>query len=875
MLDDTLQALLRRLLPEAPRRDLFDPARFDLHADRLAARKGALWYRCQLLRLYAECWRVFSIPEFRSQPTERTGMFLNDLRFALRSCRREPGFSLLAILTLALGIGAMTMMYSVIYNVLLNPFPYTDPRRMVDVVIRNSSDGGIRGALTVPEFRALVDESSVFEDAVGANSTPMLYRSNNGVEQCIVVALTPNTFRFLGVPALMGRAFAEEDAIPGAPRVAVLSHRTWISYFGGDPGILGRTISLNDTPMTVIGVMPPRFTWNVADVWVPDPADRRDPDGMKKGFWLQGRLKKGLSPAQAAAELNVIGQRLAQLYPDRYPKRFTISIITVIDWVVGRFRGVLYTLFGAVGLLLLIACCNVANMLLARATIRARAQAIRTALGATRFQILQQSFAESLLVAIGGGALGVAFAYAGLAALKPFIPPYGIAYETVIEINSSVLWFSLVIATLTALIFGVLPAIRATRQDIATGLSSSGKGAELSARHGGLRKALVVCEVTLSLVLLSGAAVLMQSFLSLVQQNLGFDPHNLVATRMALPNATPAEQQQFLRTALDRVMSLPGVAVAGITTNGLPPYGGSGTTLDVPGKTHVEKWNGTVESCDETYFRTIGFHVLGGSVFSTSDIATGRQVAVINETLRNRYFGSEDPLGKQVRIERLAAGPGGTAAVTFQIIAVVQDIRNRGPEEPISPEVFIPYTTTLGFPRILIRTSIDPHLIAKTIRREMRTVNSNVVQREPLIVDDILAQESYARPRFSVLLMAVFGALGLLLVASGVYGVMSYVVSRQIREIGIRMALGAERGQVFGWVFGGAFRLIGIGVLLGGAASVATNRIIATQVWSVQAFDPIALGAAVALITILGGAACFHPAFRATRVDPTVSLRED
>jgi putative ABC transport system permease protein len=876
MLDGKVERLLCRLLPEPARRDLFDPSRFDLHTDRFAERKGALWYHWQLLRLYAECWRVSSIPEFPSRPTERTSMFLHDLRFALRSCRREPGFNLLAILTLALGIGAMTMMYSVIYNVLLNPFPYTDPRRMVDVVIRNSADAGIRGGLTTPEFREFVDESRVFEEAVGANNTQMLYRSENGLEQFSVVALTPNTFRFLGVPALLGRAFGEEDAKPGAPRVAVLSYKTWIGYFGGDPGILGRTISLNDTPLTVIGVMPPRFTWNVADVWVPDPADRRDADGMNKGFWLQGRLKKGISLAQAEAELNVIGHRLAQLYPDRYPKRFTISIIRVIDWVVGRFRAVLYTLFGAVGLLLLIACCNVANMLLARATIRARAHAIRTALGATRFRIVQQSFAESLLLALGGGALGVAFAYAGLAALKPFIPPYGIAKETVIEINSSVLLFSLVVATSTALLFGVVPAIRATRRDIAIALSASGKGADIGARHGGFRKALVVCEVTLSLVLLCGSAVLMQSFLSLLNQNLGFDPHNLVATRMNLPNATPAEQQQFLRTALDRVASLPGVVVAGITTNGLPPYGGSGTNLDIPGKPHSGRWVGTVESCNETYFQTVGFHVLAGSLFSAGDIATGRHVAVINETLRDRYFGGEDPLGKQIRIERLAAGPGGAAAASFQIIGMVQDIRNRGPEEPIVPHVLIPYTTTtLGFPRILIRTSMNPHLVAKTIRGEMRIVNSSVLQRDPLVVEDILAQESYARPRFSVLLMAVFGGLGLLLVATGVYGVMTYVVSRQIREIGIRMALGAQRVEVFAWVFGGAFRLIAFGAVLGGGASVGTNRIIATQVWTVRPFDPIALGAAIALIAILGGAACFHPAFRATRVDPAVFLREE
>jgi putative ABC transport system permease protein len=353
----------------------------------------------------------------------------------------------------------------------------------------------------------------------------------------------------------------------------------------------------------------------------------------------------------------------------------------------------------------------------------------------------------------------------------------------------------------------------------------------------------------------------------LLNQEMGFNPHNLLATRMEVPNATPPARQQFLKAALDRVRSLPGVAVAGITS-GLPPYGGGGTNFDVPGKPHAENWNGTYESCNETYFDTIGFRFSGGAPFSADDVSTGRQVAVVNETLRNRYFSHENPLGKRIRIERLAA--------TFLIIGVVQDVRNRGLEEPIAPQVFLPYTaTTLGFPRLVVRTSGDPHLLANTLRREMRAVNGNVVQRDPIIVDETLARVSYSRPRFSVLLMAVFGVLGLLLVGTGVYGVMTYVVSRQMREIGIRMALGAQRGQVFGWVFGGAFRLIAIGAFLGGIASFATNRVIAAQVWTVRMFDPISLGVAVGLIAVLGGAACFHPAFRATRVDPAVTLRQE
>jgi putative ABC transport system permease protein len=800
---------------------------------------------------------------------------LHDLRYAFRESLRRPGLNLLAVLTLALGIGAVTMMYSVIYNVLLNPFPYTDPRRMVDIIIRNANDGSIRGALTIPEFRAFVDESGVFEEAVGTDLTQRLYRSENGVEQLSVAALTPNSFRFLGVSALLGRTIGDPDAAAGAPPVAVVSHKAWITYFGGDPGVLGRTLVLDDRPMTIVGVMPPRFTWHVADVWIPDPAERGDPAGMKKGFWLQARLKKGLSLSQAEAELNMIGSRLAQLYPDRYPKRFKITVITVIDWVVGKFRWVLYTLFGAVGLLLLIACCNVANMLLARATTREKELAIRSALGATRFRILQQTFVESLLLALGGGVLGIILAYAGLRALKQFIPPYTIPVETEIGINPSVLLFSLAVAMFTAVLFGVAPALQSTRRDVALGLSASGKGNDLGTRHGGLRRVLVVCEVTLSLVLLSGAAVLMQSFLTLVNQDMGFNPQNFLATRMDLPKATPAAKRQFFDAALQRLTALPGVTSAGISS-GVPPYGGGGTDIDVPGKPHAEPWSGQFELCNDTYFQAVGFRFVSGSAFAPGDVATGRRVAVINETLRKRYFGNEDPLGKQIRLARLASVPGGVADPTFVIMGVVHDVRNRGLEEPVAPQAFIPYTVTgLGFPRILIRTSQDPHALLNALRREIRAVNGNIVQRDPMIIDETLAERSYARPRFSVLLMGVFGTLGLLLVATGVYGVMAYVVSRQTREIGIRMALGAQRSQVFRAVFGGAFRLIGIGALLGAGASVATNRIIANQVWTVRMFDPVALGGAVALIAILGGVACFQPAFRATRVDPNLALRQD
>jgi putative ABC transport system permease protein len=802
---------------------------------------------------------------------------VHDFRYALREVTRRPGFTILAVLTLAMGIGAATTMYSVIYNVLLNPFPYTDPRRMVDVIIQDAENPErIEGALTIPEFRAFMDESRVFEDAVGTSPAQMLYRTDHGPEQFTVATVTPNLFRFLGVPALIGRTPNPEDTRPGSPPVAVLSHRAWMKYFGGDPAVLGRGMVLDNLPMTIVGVMPPHFTWHVADVWIPDVADRNGPDALKKAFWLQARLKPGLSLAEARARLNVVASRRAREYPERYPfKRFSVTVITVIDWVVGRFRGVLYTLFGAVGLLLLIACCNVANMLLARGTAREGEVAIRSALGATRLRIVRQMLIESLLLALGGGALGIVFASSGISAVRQFIPPNTIPVETEISMRVPVLVFSLAIATFTALLFGVVPALRSTRNDLTSGLSSSGRGGESGSRHGNLRNLLVVSEVTLSLILLTGAGVLMRGFLSMVHLDLGFNPHNLLVTRISLPNATMAQQRHFFEAALQSVGSIPGVLSVGIT-NSVPAYGGMETDFEFAGKHPAERWTGQFQLCNESYFQAIGLRLLRGSTISRGDVLGGRRVAVVNETFVRKYFGNEDPIGKRVQLMRLRIVKNGIPDPTFEIVGVVADIRNQGVEESTTAEAMIPFTVaTFDFPRIIVRTSSDARMISTTIRNEFHAINANVVQHDPMTVDDMLREWSYARPRFSVFLMSMFSIIGLGLVGTGVYGVLAYSVSRRTREIGVRMALGADQVKVFRSVFGTAFRLIGGGVILGGLASLATNRVISNQVWTVAAFDPMMLFGAIAVIVILAGAACLVPALRATRVHPAIALRHE
>lgn len=802
---------------------------------------------------------------------------IRDLRFAIRENIRRPGFTLLAILTLALGIGAVTTMYSVIQNVLLNPFPYTDPRRMVDVLIQDTARtrGGIRGALTTPEFRAYVDESNIFEEAVGTDTKQMVFRAPYGSEPFWVAAVTPNTFHFLGVPPLLGRTVTEEDVQPGAPSIVILDYKAWMTYFHGDPNILGRKIVLDDKPMTISGVMPPHFTWNAVNAWIPDPASRNDPDAMKKGFWLQARLKRGISLERAAAELNVIARRLAPLYPDRYPKNFTIKVLTVIDWVVGRFRWVLYTLFGAVGLLLLIACCNVANMLLARATAREREIAIRGALGATRFEILRQLLLESLVLALGGGLIGIAFACGATMAVAHFIPPYTIAGETEIKVNVPVMLFSVAIAVLTALLFGIAPALHTARKDLAPGLSSAGKGAGGGLSREGLRSLLVVSEVALSLVLLTGAGALMRSFVAMTHIDLGFNPHNLVTIDLSLPNASPAQTRQFFEEVLHRISGLPGVIGAAITT-GFPPYGGMTTDVEVPGKAHVEHWTAMLERCSDTYFRTLGSRFLRGVPLSRRDVVQARNVAVVNQAFVRKYFANEDPIGKRMRLDRLAVSPEAMPDSSFEITGVVADIKNQGVEEASLPEVFIPFTIgSAGFPGLLVRTAIDPGTMSVVIRREIRATNKDVLQRDARTEDEILRDFSFARPRFSMLLLNAFALIGLVLVGSGVYGVMAYSVSRRTREIGIRIALGAGRRHVFHAVLRTAVGLIGVGVFAGTLASFVTNRVISNEVWTVAAFDPITFAGGIAVVVALGLIACSVPALRAIRINPMAALRSE
>jgi putative ABC transport system permease protein len=798
-----------------------------------------------------------------------------DVRYGLRGMRGAAGFSALAMITLGLGIGAGTTMFSVIKNVLIAPFPYAGADRIVAFDIHNLEDGrpGGRMALKPVEYLAFRQQNHVFEDDTGGGNEDVLLTTNEGTERYDGAYVTPNTFQFLGVPALLGRTIAPADGKPGAPPVFVMSYKMWQSRFSGDASIVGRSFTLNNTPTTLIGIMPRRFTKRGADLWRAadlDPIDDR-------WFLYQGRVKPGVTLKQVEADLLPIARRLAEQNPKDFPKRFSVEASSYADSVVGQFKDTLLMLSAAVGLLLLIACANVANMLLARSTARDKEMAIRAALGASRWRVVRQLLIESLLLGAGGSVLGCGLAYGGIKALVALIPENSIPREAEIGLDIPVLLFSLALAVLTALLFGLAPAVQSARRNIVEPLKDAGRGLSGGFRRGRLRNALVVVELALSLVLLTGAGLMMRTFVALQTADLGFNPSNILVARLPFPKGqyqAASEKQKFFGQLLPRIKALPGVVEA-TETSTLPPYGGIGSDIDIPGKTHSERWQAIYQLTSEGYFGTLGAHLSRGRWFNESEVAGARRVAVVNQVLVTKWFGREDPIGRQIVIKDLGTlRTAPLANPVFEIVGVMADVKNRGIQDPVMPEVLVPYTVTGQYERgILVRTHGNPVALLTPVRREIWAVDSRVALTMTRTLEDFLRDFSYSQPRFVLLVLSVFGGVGLVLVGIGVYSVISYTVSRQTQEIGIRMALGASRGDVLAMVMRMGLWLMGAGLVVGLSVSFAINRVLATQLWGVTARDPLTYIGVSLVVLVAGAAACWFPARRATRVDPLVALR--
>ena len=800
---------------------------------------------------------------------------LQDLRYGWRGMRSSAGFTALAMVTLGLGIGAGTTMFSVIKNVLLAPFPYAAADRIVAFDIHNLDNArpGGRSGLKTREYLAFRQQSHVFEADTGGGNEDILLTTREGTEQYDGAYVTPNTFQFLGVPALVGRVITPEDGKPGAPPVFAMSYKMWMAHYSGDPSIVGRTFVLNNTPTTLIGIMPKRFTKRGADLWRPaelDPIDDRY-------FLFQGRVKPGVTLKQVEADLLPIAQRLAQAQPKDFPKRFSIEASSYVDSVVGPFKQTLLTLGAAVALLLLIACANVANMLLARSTARDREMAIRAALGASRWRVMRQLLVESLMLGAGGAVLGCTFAFGGIKALVAFIPEGAIPREAEIGLDVPVLLFSLALALFTALLFGLAPALQTARRDIVEPLKDAGRGLSGGFRRGRLRNTLVVVELALSLVLLTGAGLMIRTFVAIQTVDLGFNPNNILVARLPFPKGqyqTSAEKQKFFSQLLPRLYALPGVTAA-TEVSSLPPYGGIGTEIDIPGKTHSDRWQAIYSLVSEGYFPTLGAHLARGRWITDIEVAGARKVAVVNQTLVAKWFGKEDPIGRQIVIkDQLSGNDVRQENSAFEIVGVMADVRNQGIQEPIMAELLVPYTITGKYQRgILVRTAGNPVGQLDAVRREIWAVDSRVGLTMTRTLEDFLSDFSYAGPRFTLLVLGVFAGVGLVLVAIGVYSVISYTVSRQTQEIGIRMALGAGRRDVIGMVMRMGLWLMLTGLAVGLLAAFAVNKVLAAQLFGVTARDPMTYAAVCVVVLLAGAAACWFPARRATRIDPLVALR--
>jgi len=812
---------------------------------------------------------------------------IRDLRHGCRVVIRQPAFSAVAIATLALGIGATTTIFSVIQNVLLDPFDF-NPERMVALEIRDSAaqrPGG-RQVFQLPEFLDYREQVHSFEEVIAGATEDVVFSTADGAEQLIGGRVSVNNFTFLGVSPLLGRPLQTGDDAPGAPPVFVAAHRAWLQFFGGDPQAIGRTVTLNGVQRTLVGVMGPRFKKMGADVYLPSSLDRADPEDSRRFYLLQARLKRGVTLPQAESDVTVVARRVAKAYPQNYPERFTVRIVPLLDSVVGPFRMTLYTLAGAVALLLLIACVNVANMLLARATAREREMAVRAALGASRARLVRQLLLESLLIALCGALFGWIGAFYGIKAIAAAIPPFTIPAQAVLRLNRSTLLFSLGAAFGTALLCGLVPALRAARRDVVEPLKDSGKGATAGAAHRRLTDVLVAAEVSISIVLLIGAGLLIRSFTNLQTVELGFDPTHVAIARIAFPPGRytdAAAKGRLVDAILARVRALPGVIAAAATSS--PPPFGARIEMSVPGRPTVVKEYGSVTLCGEDYLAAVGARLRSGRWVTATDVANARKVAVVNQTLANRYFGSDDPLGRSIALTglktvrpSLAVGTldDRLADPTFEIVGVVADIRNQGVRDAPVPEAFVPHTLTTAFARaLLVRTADRPDDVLGRLRREVWSVDRSLALTQSGTLAELLDQFNYASPRLSAAILGAFAITGLVLVAAGVFSVLAYTVSRRTHEIGIRMALGADVANVVRLVLQTTLVLIGLGAGVGLVGGLALTRFLSAQLYGVTPTDPVTIFVVVSVIAIVGLTASFVPVRHATRVDPMVALRHD
>jgi putative ABC transport system permease protein len=817
------------------------------------------------------------------QPRRLEDEMFQDLRYGARTMLKAPGFTAVAILTLALGIGANTALFSVVNAILLRPLPYAESKGLVQIYEANAQQNYTRFSFSLANFVDHRDQQTSFEQMAAYFRRDASLTGAGEPERVQIAVVSPALLLLLRVQPLLGRGFLPGEETPGKHRVVILSHGLWSRRFGADPQIINQPITLGGNAFTVVGVLPPHFQFPNpfgvnplsdsaprVDLLAPLAYDPRDLGDRGSHFLLViGRLKPRVTPAQAQAELRAIAGRLEQQYPDRN-KGWTINVFGLQDEVVRAIRPALLLLLAAVGFVLLIACANVSNLLLARAAARQKEMAVRLALGAPRARLLRQLLTESLLLSLMGGAAGLALAYWAIRAFAGFSPA-NVPRADEIRLDSLALLFTFGATTLASVLFGLIPALQASKPDVQEALKEGGRSAG-AGRHRA-RGLLVVAEVALSLLLLIGAGLMIRSFIGLQRVYLGFRTDNLLTMKLALPTAKYRETQQgvaFYQQAIERIKALPGVQSVGAVTD-LPLTGESDIyAFNIEGRPPEKAWdNAEWRAINSDYFRAMGIRMLGGREFTERDNQGAPEVVIINETAAKRWWPGEDPVGKRVRIY------DGEQLSWREIIGVVKDIKHFGPATDVAPEIYAPF---LQRPRpamtLIAHISGQPEPLAAAMRAAIQSIDKEQPVYRVRTMERFLS-DAVAAPRATMFLLGVLSVAALALAAVGIYGVMAYAVTQRTHEIGIRMALGARGGDVLGMVVKQGMLLAGAGVAIGLAAAFALTRLMKDLLFGVRPTDPATFATLALLLIGVALLACYLPARRATRVDPLIALRHD
>uniref|UniRef100_Q024H4 Permease n=1 Tax=Solibacter usitatus (strain Ellin6076) TaxID=234267 RepID=Q024H4_SOLUE len=801
--------------------------------------------------------------------------FFADLRFGFRSLKKAPSFSAIAIGSLALGIGGSTAMYSVVYAVIIDPFPYKAPDRLMSVNVRGPR-GGNGSYYPIDQFLDIAERNTVAEGVVASTWSDVSWTGQGEPRRLRGNHCTMNTFEVMGVPPLIGRAPAASDAVEGAPPVTLLGYKFWQRQFGGDPAVLGRTLLLNDKLRTIIGVMPARFMWRGADVYLPDVFHRGQTVEGERTVHLLARLKPGITREQAAANFQPILQDIQQREPEAFPKQWTLKLLDFGETFPSDIKDALWILFGAVGLLLLIACVNVSNLLLSRAALRRREIAVRAAIGAPRARIIRQLLSESLLLAVIGGLLGIGVAAAGLRGIIAMVPPNTIPDEAHMAVNVPVLLFALGVSVVAALLFGIAPALQLSGRDILTPLREAGRGNVGSARQRLLLGSLVVGEVALSVMLLVGASLMIRTLVSIQGKDLGFHPDRILTLRTPLSDQRykdPERRSAFLQDVLQRIRSIPGAQAVSINW-GLPPVFSPGWPVTVVGSTQTDTSRVLIHQTDHQYLDVMGIALLQGRFLQRQEVNAKQHSAVVNQTFVRRYLAGGPAVGRLVRVPAWRQAPANLADDSFQIVGVIKDTVNRVSSNEISPEMYLPFTILNRADSIFVLAAGKPESLDKAIKAQIYAADPSQPVMDDKSMEAVLRENAYASPRFNLLLFTIFAALGLILALFGIYGVVSHNVAQQTREIGIRIALGASFSQVITMVLSLGARLLVIGIAFGLVASLASVKALSGLVRNISPFDPYSFAAVAFLLVAAGLIASFLPARRAARVEPATVMRE-